>query len=100
MTRTYSQSRPALRAAIALGHLPDVSEEFDRLRIDVTAVEPSRDSVWLAEGVDPDGRVVSFAGDWRAMLDLAEALEADGSAVASVERWQVTAVRSPIGDAP
>lgn len=52
-------------------------------------------TVWVGEGEDADGRVVSFGGDWRPMRDLAEALREAGSAEAWIEDWQVLAVGEP-----
>lgn len=52
-------------------------------------------TVALGEGIDDCGRVVSFAGDWRPMLAIAEALEVGESVEVSLDWWQVISLRQP-----
>lgn len=58
----------------------------------VEAVEP-QGSIALATGYnadDPD-EIVEFAGDWRMMRNIAEALEEGWESVpAEIEEWQIT----------
>lgn len=58
----------------------------------VTQVYPApRQTVWEAEGIDADnGTSVRFAGDWRPMQELDNAVRyGDEEVVANVEEWQV-----------
>jgi hypothetical protein len=50
-------------------------------------------TVALGEGIDQRGRAVSFAGDWRPMLALAEALDAGEVVEVTLGQWQVLAHR-------
>lgn len=50
-------------------------------------------TVALGEGTDECGRAVSFAGDWRPMLTIAEALEAGEEVQVYLDHWQVLAWR-------
>ena len=59
--------------------------------VNVTHVEPAPgQTVWTAEGYEEGtGRPVRFAGDWRPMRDLAEAVEAGVDPVVELEPWQI-----------
>ncbi len=50
-------------------------------------------TVALGEGLDECGRAVSFAGDWRPMRAIAEALEAGEPVEVYLDDWQVLAWR-------
>lgn len=55
----------------------------------VSRIEP-QGSVALGFGKTEDGQDVVFAGDWRPMRDLAEAIEEAGEPQpAEIEGWQV-----------
>src|SRR5262245_37342839 len=61
-------------------------------RVTLTRVQIMPGStVALGEGYDSCGRALSFAGDWRPMLDLAEALEAGEAVEVTFDHWQVLA---------
>jgi hypothetical protein len=60
------------------------------MRVRVERILQRAGSVWVAEGavlVEP--KVVQFAGDWRPMLDVMEALVRGDEVIAEVEDWQV-----------
>ena len=44
-------------------------------------------------GLDPDGNEVTFAGDWRALLQCARALDAGRTVEVYLADWQVLAWR-------
>ena len=54
---------------------------------------PADSTIGYGLGVDEDGRRVRFAGDWRPLRDLGEALaDADEPILVEVEPWQVLAI--------
>jgi hypothetical protein len=67
-------------------------------------------TILTASGLDKKGRRITFAGDHRPMLDLADAVDAEGEIEVHVESWQVLSavdpepepepVDSPPGQAP
>lgn len=64
------------------------------LRVSLTNVQLMPGStVALGEGIDERGRVVSFAGDWRPMLAIAEALEAGEEVQVYLDGWQILSRR-------
>jgi hypothetical protein len=64
------------------------------IRVIVTQVQITPGStVALGEGLDEGGRAVSFAGDWRPMLAIADALEAGEDVEVYLDPWQIIAWR-------
>lgn len=60
------------------------------MKVIVTEVTPAFGAtVWQAEGITPEGKQVRFAGDWRPMRDLYEAVALRGAVEAVIEPWQV-----------
>jgi len=61
------------------------------MKVLVDRVFPSRETVWLAEGTDPEtGDRIAFAGDWRPLAHLAHDLGYAGCPLdADVDQWQV-----------
>jgi hypothetical protein len=52
-------------------------------------------TIATGEAVDAVGRAILFAGDWRPMLAIAEALEAGEPIEVYLEDWQIIAWRRP-----
>ncbi len=64
-------------------------------RVSITDVQITPGcTVALGEGLDECGRAVSFAGDWRPMLAIAEALDRGEPVEAHLDDWQVIAWRA------
>ncbi len=61
------------------------------MRIDVYHVSyTSGDTVAVGRGTEEDGREITFAGDWRPMLGIAEAISAEEAPVSvEIEDYQV-----------
>lgn len=55
-------------------------------------IPPVPTSVWTGRGTDENGRVIRFAGDWRPMRDLAQALEVEPEIPVEVPWWSVLEV--------
>lgn len=55
-------------------------------------IPPVPSSVITGRGTDENGRVVTFAGDWRPMLALAEALKNEPEIPVDVPWWAVLTV--------
>ncbi len=51
-------------------------------------------TVALGEGLDEHGRAISFAGDWRPMLAISEALDRGEPVEGYLHDWQVVAWRA------
>ena len=65
-------------------------------RVSVTQVQIMPGcTVTLGEGLDECGRAVSFAGDWRPMLAIAQALDRGEAVEVYLADWQVLAWRRP-----
>jgi hypothetical protein len=65
------------------------------LRVTVTHVQITPGcTVALGEGLDECGRALSFAGDWRPMLAIAEALGAGEPVEVHLATWQVLSWRT------
>ncbi len=52
-------------------------------------------TVGTGVGLDADGNEITFAGDWRPLLQCAEALEAGKDVEVYLEDWQIIAWRRP-----
>ena len=64
------------------------------IRAKVTSVKVLPGStISTGRALDDEGRALIFAGDWRAMLAIAEALEAGEEVQVYLEHWQVLAWR-------
>ncbi|HEY2953851.1 MAG TPA: hypothetical protein VGK89_01235 [Candidatus Eisenbacteria bacterium] len=48
-------------------------------------------TIAIGHGTDREGRELSFGGDWRPMLQIAEALEAGEPVEVTLEPWQLLA---------
>ena len=62
------------------------------MRVEVTAVDYSSGGIAVGHGLNDQLETVIFAGDWRPMLQIAEALD-DGEIVeVELEDWQILSV--------
>jgi hypothetical protein len=57
------------------------------MTVKVSRVDYSGGSVAVGHGVDEAGNLVRFAGDWRPMVAIAEALAEEGEVEADVPEW-------------
>lgn len=66
---------------------------FDITRVRVISVRPESpgSTIWIGRGTTKDGRHITFAGDWRPMRDIYEALDAGDIAMVELESWQIMA---------
>jgi len=55
----------------------------------IESVTRSGASVWTAVGVDAEGQRHRFAGDWRPMRDVADAIDAGEVIEIDVSDWQL-----------
>jgi len=62
-------------------------------RVRVISVRPEFDgsTIWIGLGETGEGKRVRFAGDWRPMRDIYEALDAGDIAMVELEPWQIMA---------
>jgi len=70
------------------------SDDFpphDLTRVRVISVRPEfpGSTIWIGRGATEDGRRITFAGDWRPMRDIYEALDAGDIAMVELASWQI-----------
>jgi len=63
-----------------------------RARVLKVVITPGS-TVATGEAVDAIGRAISFAGDWRAMMAVAEAIEAGEEVEVYIRSWQMLGYR-------
>lgn len=61
------------------------------VRVRVISVRPESpgSTIWLGVGETRKGKRLHFAGDWRPMRDIAEAMEEGEIAMVDLEPWQI-----------
>ena len=63
------------------------------MMVNVTHVQYSGGTIATGSGTDERGRTVTFAGDWRPMQTLAEAVESEGEVEVYVPEWAVLSIK-------
>ena len=65
-----------------------------RTRIRVISVRPEfpGSTIWMGVGETKEGKRIHFAGDWRPMRDINEALDEGVVAMVELEPWQIMSV--------
>ena len=60
-------------------------------RVRVISVRPESpgSTIWVGRGETKEGHKIRFAGDWRPMRDIYEALDAGDVAMVELEPWQI-----------
>ena len=69
----------------------DDEDETFAVRVRVTRVGPEfpGSTIWLGIGETKEGQKVRFAGDWRPMRDIYDAMEAGEVAMVNLQPWQI-----------
>jgi hypothetical protein len=66
------------------------------MQVKVRAILPRPGTVWLGLGLAEDGSTITWAGDWRAMVELRRALILGApDVVADVPDWAVVGCEGP-----
>jgi hypothetical protein len=60
-----------------------------RVRVIWVRPESPMSTIWLGLGETPEGKRVRFAGDWRPMRDIYEAMQDGDIAMVDLEPWMI-----------